>query len=351
MKKRSIIGVAVASTIALLSAVVPSQAAYKAASQADCGKPGIICVGLVTDLGHVNDKSFNQAAWQGTLAGAYAVGGHSKYIETNAPTDYAKDIDTFAAAKYNVIVTVGFDLAQATADAAVKYPNIKFIGVDQDTSGNKVQSPNYAGLVWHEDQAGFIAGYLAGYVTKSGKTATVNGLEIPPVIRYAVGFQNGVALAAKELGKTYPATKLIYHAAGNNAFSDPAFGATTADQLISQGYDVIFGVGGGTGNGAIEKAAQTPGVYCVGVDVDQFNTDKAAQKCLITSAEKLIAPGVTALIKSIKAGTFTGGLNYGKVGVAPFHNFKSVIPAAIQAKVNAVAAKIVSGKLSTGYKA
>jgi basic membrane protein A len=350
MKKRSIIGVATAAAIVFVSAIVPAQAAHTAAKQSDCGKPGIICVGLVTDLGHVNDKSFNQAAWTGTRTGAYAVGGHSKYIETNAPTDYAKDIDTFAAAKYNVIVTVGFDLAQATADAAVKYPNIKFIGVDQDTSFNKVQSPNYAGLVWHEDQAGFIAGYLAGYVTKTGKTATVNGLEIPPVIRYAVGFQNGVALAAKELGKTYPATKLIYHAAGNNAFSDPAFGATTADQLISQGYDVIFGVGGGTGNGAIEKAASAK-AFCVGVDVDQFNTDKAAQSCLITSAEKLIAPGVTDLIKAVKAGTFKGGLTYGKVGIAPFHNFKSVIPASVQSKVNAIAAKIVSGKMSTGYKA
>ena len=350
MKKRSIIGVATAAAIVFVSAIVPAQAARTAAKQSDCGKTGIICVGLVTDLGHVNDKSFNQAAWNGVLTGSHLVGGHSKYIETNAPTDYAKDIDTFAAAKYNVIVTVGFDLAQATADAAVKYPNIKFIGVDQDTSGNKVQSPNYAGLVWHEDQAGFIAGYLAGYVTKTGKTATVNGQEIPPVIRYAVGFQNGVALAAKEQGKTLPATKLIYHAAGNNAFSDPAFGATTADQLISQGYDVIFGVGGGTGNGAIEKAA-TAGAYCVGVDVDQFNTDKAAQKCLITSAEKLIAPGVAALIKSVQAGTFKGGLNYGKVGVAPFHNFKSVIPASVQSKVNAIASKIVSGKMATGYKA
>jgi basic membrane protein A len=349
MKKRTIIGAA-AAVIAVVSAVVPAQASFKAASQADCGKAGAICVGLVTDLGHVNDKSFNQAAWNGTAAGARAVGGYSKYIETNAPTDYAKDIDTFAAAKYNVIVTVGFDLAQATADAAVKYPNIKFIGVDQDTSGNKVQSPNYAGLVWHEDQAGFIAGYLAGYVTKTGKTATVNGLEIPPVIRYAVGFQNGVALAAKELGKTYPASKLIYHAAGNNAFSDPAWGATTADQLISQGYDVIFGVGGGTGNGAIEKAAASK-VYCVGVDVDQYNTDPAAQSCLITSAEKLISPGVVGLIKQIKAGTFKGGLNYGTVAAAPYHQYASVIPAAVQAKVAAVAAKIASGKLATGYKA
>jgi basic membrane protein A len=345
MKKLTSLSVA-AALIAVVSAVVPAHAV----TQADCGKAGVICVGLVTDLGHVNDKSFNQAAWFGAASGAKQVGGYAKYLETNAPTDYAKDIDTFAAAKYNVIVTVGFDLADATAKAAVQYPNIKFIGVDQDTSGNKVQSPNYAGLVWHEDQAGFVAGYLAGYVTKTGKAATVDGQQIPPVERYAIGFQNGFALAAKEQGKNYPAVKSIYHAAGDNAFSDPAWGATTAGQLISEGYDVIFGVGGGTGNGGIEKAASSK-VYCVGVDVDQFNTDPAAQPCLITSAEKLITPGVVGLIKQVKAGTFKGGLNYGTVGVAPYHNFASVIPSSVQAKVAAVEAKIVSGKLATGYTA
>ena len=246
-------------------------------------------------------------------------------------------------------MTVGFLEANATVTAAAKYPDIKFIGVDQFLDTTKT-TPNLAGLNWHEDQAGFIVGYLAGYLTKTGKTGAVVGLNIPPVYRYAVGFQNGVAYAGKEQKKKFPAAKLIYHPAADNAFNDPAFGASNASQLLSQGYDVIFAAGGNTGNGGLTRIAKSKGKYCIGVDVDQWNTVPEAQPCLVTSAEKLIAPGVADLIKQVKSGKFMGGNVYGKVGIAPYHAFSTKVPAAIQKKVAAVAKMILAGSLSTGVK-
>jgi len=348
--KKSLVAGATAVALAVLGFAAPSSMAATN-DDSKCGTSGVICIGVVTDIGHVTDKSFNQAAWEGAQAGAKAVGGVANYIESNAATDteYGTNIDLFAQKKYDVIVTVGFLMANATVTEAAKYPNIKFIGVDQYLDTTKT-TPNLAGLNWHEDQAGFIAGYLAGNMTKSGKTGAVLGLNIPPVYRYAAGFQNGVAFAAKELKKKYPASKLIYHPAGDNAFSDPAFGASNSAQLLSQGYDVIFAAGGGTGNGGLARIAKAKGKFCIGVDVDQWNTVPEAQACLITSAEKLIAPGVADLIGKVKAGSFSGGNVYGNVGIAPYHAFSKVIPAAVQAKVAAVTKKILSGSLSTGVK-
>jgi len=349
MKKRFIASATAVALVVMGFSATASQAATNDDSK--CGTTGVICIGVVTDIGHVTDKSFNQSAWEGAQAGAKAVGGIANYIESNAATDaeYGSNMDLFASKHYNIIVTVGFLMANAAVTAAAKYPNIKFIGVDQFLDTTKT-TPNLAGLNWHEDQAGFIAGYLSGYLTKTGKTGEVLGLNIPPVYRYAAGFQNGVAYAAKEQKKTFPATKIIYHPAGDNAFSDPAFGASNAAQLLSQGYDVIFGAGGGTGNGAIARVAKAKGKYCIGVDVDQWNTVPEAQPCLVTSAEKLVGPGVAELISQYKAGTFAGGNVYGTVGVAPYHAFSSKVPAAVQKKVAAVTKSILSGSLSTGVK-
>lgn len=348
--KKSFIAGATAVALAVLGFAAPSSMAATN-DDSKCGTAGVFCIGVVTDIGHVTDKSFNQSAWEGAQAGAKAVGGVANYIESNAATDteYGNNIDLFASKHYDVIVTVGFLMANATVANAAKYPNIKFIGVDQFVDTTKA-TPNLAGLNWHEDQAGFIAGYLSGYLTKTGKTGEVLGLNIPPVYRYATGYANGVALAAKELGKKYPATKIIYHPAADNAFSDAAWGAANAAQLLSQGYDVIFGAGGGTGNGAIARIAKKKGAYCVGVDVDQWNTVPEAQACLVTSAEKLIAPGVAENIKLAKAGKFVGGNVYGTVGIAPYHAFSKVVPAAVQKKVAAVQKKILAGTLSTGVK-
>tara|TARA_B110000503_G_scaffold143086_1_gene242509 strand:+ start:5294 stop:6343 length:1050 start_codon:yes stop_codon:yes gene_type:complete len=319
--------------------------AEKAATEADCGTDKIFCIGVVTDLGKVDDKSFNQAAWEGAVAGAESIGGFAKFVETTDSKDYAKNIALFGDKGYNVIVTVGFLMAEATIAAAEVYPDVKFVGVDQF---NGSATTNVTGLIFDEDRAGFLAGYLAGNLTVSDKIGGVLGMkEVPPVRKFGEGYEAGIAYAAKELGKTIK-TSVIYHAAGDTAFNDPAWGASTSSQLLGQGYDVIFGAGGNTGNGAITKVAQTAGAFCIGVDIDQWNTVPEAQPCLVTSAEKKLVKGVTDLVIAANNGTITGGNFVGEVGLSPYHDLSSAVSAEIQDKVAAITDRIVSGSLATG---
>jgi basic membrane protein A len=321
--------------------------AEKAATEADCGTEKAFCIGVVTDLGKVDDKSFNQAAWEGALAGAEATGGFAKYVETTDYKDYAKNIALFGDKGYNVIVTVGFLMAEATVAAAGTYPDVKFVGVDQF---NGTDAANVTGLIFDEDRAGFLAGYLAGNLTKSDKIGGVLGMkEVPPVRKFGEGYEAGIAYAAKELGKTIKSS-VIYHAAGDTAFNDPAWGASTASQLLGQGFDVIFGAGGNTGNGAITKVAQTAGTFCIGVDIDQWNTVPEAQPCLVTSAEKKLVKGVTDLIIAAKDGTIAAGNFVGQVGLSDYHDLSSAVSQEIQDKVSAITEKIISGELATGVK-
>jgi len=334
--------------VTVLIATGCSSSSDKAVDESVCGTEDGFCIGLVTDIGKVDDKSFNQSAWEGAQEAASINGGFAKYVETQDPKDYAANIALFAEAGYNVIVTVGFLMAEATAVASEKYPDVKFIGVDQFYAGS---AANYSGLIFPEDKAGFIVGYLGGYLTTSGKTAAIAGGpdSIPPVRKFIEGFVAGVGYAAKEQGKNFPKASSVYYT-GANAFQDPAWGASTAQQYLDQNYDVIFSAGGKTGNGGLARTAQKSGAYCIGVDTDQWETVPEAQACLVTSAMKLIPQGVVALIGQVVDGTFAGGNFVGDVGAAPYHDFDATIPADVKDKVADVTAKVISGEIATGVK-
>ena len=200
---------AIAAALSLALFGLAACSSESATSEADCGSENAFCIGLVTDTGKVDDKSFNQSAWEGAKKAAKQLNGLAKYVETQDPKDYATNIGLFANKKYDIIVTVGFLMADATAAAAAQYPNVLFIGVDQFYGGDL---KNYTGLGFPEDKAGFIVGYLGGYLTKSGKTAAIAGGpdSIPPVRKFIEGFREGVAYAAKEQGKSYPAASTVY---------------------------------------------------------------------------------------------------------------------------------------------
>lgn len=318
------------------------------AATGDCGSAEVLCVGLVTDMGKVDDKSFNQSAWEGVEAAKKAISGtQTKYIETTDTKDYAANMKKFTDAKYDAIVTVGFLMAEATAKAAKDNPTVKFIGVDQDhaTAG----LANLTGLVFPEDQAGYAAGYLAAKITKTNKLGQVLGMEIPPVQKFAKGFEAGAKKANPAVGIT-----TVYHPPGDSAFTDPTWGATEARKQLDQGADVIFGAGGKTGNGALAEIAKAPGagerIYCIGVDTDQWNTVPEAQKCLVTSATKLIAQGTTDLLKQVKDGSIKGGDFTGKAALAPYHDFDAKIPANVKSEVDKLVADLKSGAVTTGVK-
>lgn len=152
-----------------------NEATGETAGSGDCSDADVLCVGLVTDVGEVDDKSFNQSAWEGAQQAAQDLGAAEvNYVETKDAKDYGANIDLFATQGYDIIVTVGFAMGEATIAAAETYPDIYFIGVDQ-FQGDTV--PNLAGLVFNEDQAGYLAGVLAASMSESGTIASVLGTD------------------------------------------------------------------------------------------------------------------------------------------------------------------------------
>ena len=303
-----------------------------------------IRVGLVTDVGKIDDKSFNQSAWEGVQCAMTNLGSDVKFVETTDPKDYAKNIEQFAQDNYDVIVTVGFALGDDTITEAKKYSNIKFIGVDQFQADTVA---NLAGLTFDEDKAGYLAGYLAGSLTKSNVVGQILGTPIvPPVEKYGVGYING-AKAAKSGVSVLSAC----HPGGlAKGFTDPEWGNTTAVQEMNQNADIIFAAGGQTGNGGLLAVANKGGsVLGIGVDTDQYLSLPEAKAILVSSAEKLITPGVFKAIKSVLDNNFKGGNVVGDVGLAPYHDLDSKVPADVKTKMTQVTTDIVSGKTKTGW--
>ena len=310
--------------------------------------PDDFCIGLVTDVGLVDDKSFNQAAWTGAQQGAEALGVPVSYIETQDSKDYADNIALYANEGCDVIVTVGFAMAEATAIAGAEYPDIDFIAVDA-FQGEAMD--NVAGLIFNEDRAGFLAGALAASMSESGIVGQVLGTNlVPPVQAFGSGFD----LGARYINPDIEILKTYHPGAIEVAFGDPEWGATTSRQAMDNGADVIFAAGGATGNGGlIEIASEAEAgsrVFCIGVDLDQWYSVPEAQPCLITSAEKHMVSGVSDLIIAAAAGEMPTGNVYGTVGLAPYHDFDSQISDEIKATIEEIAAALNDGSMVTGYE-
>lgn len=304
-------------------------------------------VGLVTDVGKVDDRTFNEAAYTGMVRAAKEFGLKSAFIETQQPTDYDKNIEQFAAAGYDLIITVGFMLGDATKKMAKKYPKVRFAIVD---FAYDPPLDNVVGLVFAEEQSGFMAGALAGLMSQSKTIGMVAGIEIPPVIRFRKGYEAGVKHVCADcevLG--------VYI----DSFIDPARGKTAAMSQIDEGADVIFGGGGTTGSGAILGAAQA-GAWAIGVDQDEYLTTfkegrtPGADK-LLSSAMKRVDNAVYGVLKQAVEGKFSGGAvkfeaRNGGVGLAPFHKSEVSVPDAVKTQLEAIAADLKSGKLTVNLE-
>ncbi|MCW5852944.1 MAG: BMP family ABC transporter substrate-binding protein [Anaerolineae bacterium] len=340
-------------------AAQPTQAAAaKPAAQAtEAPKTGgtgaKIKVGLVTDQGGVNDKSFNQSAWAGVQKAIKDLGIEGKFIESKAETDYEKNLDIFANEKYDLILGVGFLMGDALAKKAKQYPDRKFAIVDNAYFPAKAGDPdpyatdlkNVTSLMFQEDEVGYLAGVLAGCMTKTGTVCTVSGMEIPPVVRYVVGYQNG----AKSQNPQIKALNTYIP-----SFVDSAKGKETGLAMIGQSCDVVFGVGGITGNGGL-LAAQENGKMAIGVDVDQYQTYPEVKAALITSAMKNVDVAVFEAIKSaqtgsLKAGILTFNVKNGGIGLAPYHDWESKIDQKCKDAVAKATEGLKNGTIQTGYK-
>ncbi len=339
---------AVLSIIIVLSMVMTG--CTPASTTPDCSKADVFCVGLVTDVGKVDDKSFNQSAYEGLKQAEKDLSAQVKYVETTDSKDYAKNISTFADQKYDVIVTVGFALGEATIAAAKQYPDIKFIGVDQ-SQGDTVA--NLTGVIFDEDKSGYLAGVLAGLMSKSGKIGGVFATDVVPAVwRFGEGYRAGIVSV-----KPDAEINIVYHndVGFDKTFTDPEWGKTSTISMIDKGVDVIFGAGGKTGNGALiavagKSTADKP-IYAIGVDTDQYLTVPEAQKVLLSSAMKSITPGVFDTIKAAKDGSFKGGNFVAPVALAPFHDLDSAVSAEIKAKLAEVDKGLKDGSIKTNVAA
>jgi basic membrane protein A len=184
-------------------------------------------------------------------------------------------------------------------------------------------------------------------MTKTNKIGSVLGLEIAPVQLFAKGFEAGAKAANSNVAVT-----TVYHPPADNGFGDPVWGAAEAKKQLAQGADIIFGAGGGTGNGALIEIAKAEGagtsIFCIGVDTDQWFTVPEAQPCLITSAVKGLTEGTTDLVKKAFDGSIAGGNFVGSAGIADYHDFASVVPMDVQEKVAGVVAGLKDGSIKTG---
>jgi basic membrane protein A len=327
----------------------------------------VLKVGVVTDVGQLEDKSFNQASWEGAQAAAAAIGGTSDVIVTQNISDYKQNIQTFVDQKFDVIVTIGFLIGSDTMAAAKANPNIRFIGVDQSICVDETGAPdatfackgdtakffpNYQGVLFAEEQVGYLAGIVAASISKTGTIGAVMGTALPAVVAYNAGYAAG----AKSVNPNIKVLSQEVNPDPAKGFNDPATGKAIAKQFMGQGADVLFQIAGLTGQGVLEAACDA-GIYGIGVDVDQVETLPNLSKCIVTSAEKKLKSTVQAVVESAAKGTFVGGnVSYNAastppgIGLSPYHEFTSLITPEIQAKLDAAMAKMASGDLKPSRK-
>ena len=291
-----------------------------------------IKIGMVTDVGGVNDKSFNQTSWEGLQALAAEDSRFEvNYLESKTDADYQTNINTFIDEKYDLIISVGYMLADATRAAAEANPDQKFAIIDDDTCADL---PNVACLMFAQEQASYLVGLVAGSVTESKVIGYVQGMVFPSMNKFGVGFISGVLAVCPD------ATVLQYNA---NNFGDSAGGSTAAKDFITKGADVIYHAAGGTGMGVIE-ACNEEGIWAIGVDTDQSNL---APDHVITSAMKRVDVASQDISKAVADGTFASGvhlydLSNGGVDLAPT---RTHIPAEVLAVVEQAKADIIAGKV------
>ena len=311
--------------------------------------PKKLKVGLVTDVGSLDDKSFNASAWAGVQRAMKDFGVEAKAIESKQPTDYQKNIGQFVNEGYDLIITVGFLMGDDTAKAAGQYPNQKMAIVDVGYFDDKAPK-NVMGLLFAEDQSGFIAGAAAGLMTKSNILGGVYGLAIPPVCKFRKGYEAGI----KSVNPNAKVFGVYQGPSDGTPFQNPAWGAARAKDQIQQKADVIFSAGGNTGNGGLEEIAKATGVLGIGVDQDQYLTlSDNVKKILLTSAMKRVDQATYLAVKDMVDGKFKGGnvtfdIKNDGVGLAPFHDLDSKVPADAKAKIETIIKDLKAGTLKTG---
>ncbi len=323
-------------------------------------------VGEVTDLGGVDDKSFNALGWKGVTDAIAQLGVDGKYLESNQQSDYQKNIQQMISEGEDLIITVGFLLGVDTATAAKANPNQKFAIVDYTypdcypgavegkDCGSSTELTNVRGLAFQTDQAAMLAGYLAAGMTKTGKVGSFGGIQIPTVTIFMKGYEAGVKYYNSKHGTTVQALgwddatqKGLF--TGNFTSTDD--GKSFATSLAQEGADIIMPVAGPVGLGSAAYCQTSAKCLIIGVDTDWFVSANEYASIELSSVQKKVDVAVFKTIEDVVNGKFTGGtvtyaLADGGVDLAPFHNFDSQVPQTLKDELTQLKADIISGAVT-----
>ena len=323
-----------------------------AALAAGCAKPadkpappaaaaGTLKVGLVFDVGGRGDKSFNDAAYAGLERAQRELGITFSTLETGEGSDREAQMRQLAAGGSQLVFGVGFLFSDDIYGLAQEFPDVKFACVDYTVKEGQTLPPNLVALEFKEHEGSFLVGALAALLTKTGKVGFVGGMEIPLIKKFEAGYRAG-ALAAN------PKVEVLVKYAGTTgtAFKDPTKGKELGLAEYNQGADIIFHASGSTGLGVFE-AAREKGLLAIGVDADQ---QAEAPGFILTSMVKHVETSVFDSIKELKEGRWQGGirefgLKEDGVGWVYDQQNKALIPGAVKAKVDALKAEIVAGRI------
>ena len=328
--------------LALLTALVLALAACggddeEGAGETTTGGAEALKVGLITDLGQLNDRGFNQLAYEGLKRAQRELGVQGRVLESKSASDYVPNMTTLARQGYDLIFGVGFAQGDAIATAAKQFPNTKFVIIDVDQTTLKGKPANVVGMLFREEQAGYLAGYLAGLKARElnkNVVGSVGGFKEPPVDRFIAGYQAGAKAAA-------PGMKTLNGYSSD--WDDQAKCKEIALNQIAAGAQVVFQVAGGCGLGALDAARERQ-VWGIGVDADQSFLGPH----VLTSALKKVDEGVFRTIESVQDDTWQGGRNLtfslAQDGVGLGTISKDVSETDL-AKLNNVMAQIASGQI------
>jgi basic membrane protein A len=346
-RKVAFVGLAAAGVVALLAAcgAAPSDSSSGGAAAKSKFLP---C--MVSDSGGFDDHSFNQLGYEGLQAAAKAVGSKYKSAESKTENDFAPNINSMVDQNCNLVVTVGFLLADATKAAAKANPDTDFAIIDD----NSIKADNVKPIIFDTAQAAFLGGYAAASYSKTGVVGTFGGMQIPTVTIFMDGFADGVSYFNKEKGKD---VKVVgWDVAKQNGSFTGGFDANetaknTAQGIIDQNADVIMPVGGPIYQSAAQAIKDSKkDIAMIGVDADVFLTDPSVKDILLTRVMKGIKPSTEAVVKAAEGGKFSsdpyvGTLKNDGVGLAPFHDFGSKVDPGLQGELDKVKAGIIDGSI------
>ncbi|MCP4428535.1 MAG: BMP family ABC transporter substrate-binding protein [Chloroflexi bacterium] len=312
---------------------------------------------IVLDTGGENDKGFNEYSLKGARNAAAEVGLEFAHVVSSSDNDYGPNIDRFIKEECDLIMTVGFLMGDVTAEAAKANPDVHFAIIDLDYapgSGCSVDVSdcytkegglnNVTSLMFAEDEVGYLAGTLAACMSETGAIGSVAGMEIPPVVRFVTGYQNGAKAFNPDI-ETF--NEYVPD------FNDPVTGKQLAEDQIRDGADVIFGVGGNTGN-AVLLAAHEAGLLAIGVDVDQYNTFPDVAPSLLTSAMKNVDVAAGEAVRAfandaLPPGVLMSNMANDGIGLAPYHDLGAQVSDACRMAVDIAASGLRERTIDTGY--